>query len=121
MSLEYDLVAALTALALLTAVPDSVQAQPLNEKVTIECDAFHKNADGSWSLSRKTDVNDGIYSEFSSRASIERTRSTSSASISSEFSSKTARSHRKPRSRPKGRARPRKQTGAVLAGPSQGP
>jgi hypothetical protein len=64
MSLEYALVAALTALALLTAVPDSVQAQPLNEKVTLECDAFHKNADGSWSLSRKTDVNDGIYSEI---------------------------------------------------------
>jgi hypothetical protein len=61
---KYALVLTLAALALLSTVSGAIRAQPLNEKITVECDAFHRNADGSWSLSRQTDVNHGIYSEI---------------------------------------------------------
>ncbi len=64
MFLTNALAQAVMALALLSAASGSVQAQPMNETITVECDAFHRNADGSWSLSRQTDVNDGIYSEI---------------------------------------------------------
>ena len=41
-----------------------VRAQPLNATVKVECSAFHKASNGSWTLSRKTVVNEGIYGQI---------------------------------------------------------
>ena len=36
-------------------------AQPMRSKVEVDCHAFQKNSDGSWTLGHETTVNEGIY------------------------------------------------------------
>jgi len=64
MSPKRALVCATIASASLSALANSGQAQPLNAKIDVECDAFQKNSDGSWTLNRKTVVNEGIYGQI---------------------------------------------------------
>ena len=52
------------AVAQLLPLPGATQAQPLNAVVKVECDAFQRNANGSWTLSRKTVVTEGIYGQI---------------------------------------------------------
>ena len=36
-------------------------AQPMRSKIEVDCHAFQKNSDGSWTLGHETTVNEGIY------------------------------------------------------------
>jgi len=46
---------------ILAGLASSARTQPLNTVIEVECDAFRKNPNGSWTLSRKTQVKNGIY------------------------------------------------------------
>jgi hypothetical protein len=49
--------------AILSGVATPAGAQPLNSKIEVECDAFQKNQNGSWTLNHETVVNHDIYGQ----------------------------------------------------------
>jgi len=40
---------------------DRLSAQSMRSNVEVDCHAFQKNSDGSWTLGHETTVNEGIY------------------------------------------------------------
>ena len=46
--------------ALIAGLPSSARAQT-TRNISVECEAFQRNANGSWTLIRETTVNEGIY------------------------------------------------------------
>ena len=47
-------------ITLIAALPSSTRAQTARH-ISVECEAFQRNANGSWTLNRETTVNEGIY------------------------------------------------------------
>ena len=92
---KHPLAYAAVAFAILSTLSCAARSQPLNAKVDVECDAFQKNPNGSWTLNRKTVVDAECMVEFLNREHSGRTTPTSSASTSPAFSSKTVLSLRK--------------------------
>src|ERR1700682_4539128 len=61
MSPTHAFASAVMSAMILAGLASTARTQPLNTVVEVECDAFRKNPDGSWTLSRTTEVKQGIF------------------------------------------------------------
>ena len=64
MSSKHVYVSVAAASAILSTVAVSARGQPLNAVIEVECDAFRKNPNRSWTLSRRTQMKHGIYGQL---------------------------------------------------------